>query len=186
MKLKRNILLTVLLLAILSGCQVNRNQNESQTDIPDSEQYKTQNNNQTDNTGEQQDDEQSQNLTESKIEEKLGYVFAFDKDSKSFEFELVEWITTDDAKRINELGLNPDNDMPSGFYIHSLGSVRQSYVVSDETEYQIIDWEQNGELTVTDADGFANHINGLYESKSLCWITIDNGSVISITERYVP
>ena len=118
--------------------------------------------------------------------QQLGYIYNFNADDMKFDFDVIEWINSSDTERIKELNLDPDNDMPNGFYIYNPNLSKRAYELSNNTFYEIIDWEQNGELTVIDIDGFANHINRFDENKILCWITTNKGSIIRISERYVP
>ena len=120
--------------------------------------------------------------------QELGYIYNFNTTDMNFDFDVIEWITSEDTDRMNELNLNPDDDMPGGFYIYNPDLDKQSYDISDNVEYKIIDWEKNGhgEHTAANMDEFANHINRFDVKNLLCWITINNGSVIRITEQYVP
>lgn len=116
----------------------------------------------------------------------IGYIRNFDTTNNSFEFDEIEWITLDDTDRIKELNLNSDNDLPNGFYINNPTSDTKSYTVTDETEYQIIDWNNNGEASTVDLNGFVTHINEYTDYSPPFWIVIDNNMVISIVEQYIP
>lgn len=124
-------------------------------------------------------------------EKKIGYIRNFNTTNNSFEFDEIEWITLDDTDRIKELNLNAGNDLPSGFYINNPTSDTKSYTVTDETEYQIIDWDNNGEASTVDLNGFLARINKYTDNEQTdfsppFWIVIDNNTVISIVEQYIP
>lgn len=119
-------------------------------------------------------------------EKQIGYIHNFNTTNNSFEFDEIEWVTLDDTDRIKELNLNSDNDFPNGFYINNPTSDTKSYTVTDETEYQIIDWNNNGETSTVDLNGFATHINEYTDYSPPFWIIIDNNKVISIVEQYIP
>ena len=116
----------------------------------------------------------------------IGYIRNFDTTNNSFEFDEIEWITLNDTDRIKELNLNSDNDLPNGFYINNPTSDIKSYTVTDETEYQIIDWNNNGEASTVNLNGFVTHINEYMDYSPPFWIVIDNNMVISIVEQYIP
>ncbi len=116
----------------------------------------------------------------------IGYIRNFGTTNSSFEFDEIEWITLNDTDRINELNLNSDNDLPNGFYINNPASDTKSYTVTDKTEYQIIDWNNNGEASAVDLNGFVTHINKYTDYSPPFWIVIDNNMVISIVEQYIP
>jgi len=119
-------------------------------------------------------------------EKQIGYIHNFNTTNNSFEFDEIEWVTLDDTDRIKELNLNPDNDLPNGFYINNPTPDTKSYTVTDETEYQIIDWNNNGEASTVDLNSFVTHINEYTDYSPPFWIVIDNNKVISIVEQYIP
>lgn len=119
-------------------------------------------------------------------EKQIGYIHNFNTTNNSFEFDEIEWVTLDDTDRIKELNLNLDNDFPNGFYINNPTSDTKSYTVTDETEYQIIDWNNNGEASTVDLNSFVTHINEYTDYSPPFWIVIDNNKVISIVEQYIP
>lgn len=116
----------------------------------------------------------------------IGYIRNFDTTNNSFEFDEVEWITSNDTDRIKELNLNSDSDLPNGFYINNPTSDIKNYTVTDETEYQIIDLNNNGKASTVDLNGFVTHINQYTDYSPPFWIVIDNNMVIRIVEQYIP
>ncbi|MEA4816180.1 MAG: hypothetical protein VB120_04905 [Lachnospiraceae bacterium] len=117
---------------------------------------------------------------------KIGYIRNFDSENKSFKFDEIEWITLEDTEKIKELNINPDRDMPNGFYINNAEPDTENYKVTDKTEYQIIDWDNSGEAAAVDLNGFTDHLNGYTDYTPLFWIDIDDNTALSITEQYVP
>ncbi|MDD4588403.1 MAG: M56 family metallopeptidase, partial [Heliobacteriaceae bacterium] len=49
----------------------------------------------------------------------IGYISNFKADRSSFHLDQIEWLTLDDSERIKELNINPDDDMPNGYYIYN-------------------------------------------------------------------
>jgi len=117
---------------------------------------------------------------------KIGYIYNFDIQNKSFEFDEIEWITLEDTERLKELNINSDEDMPNGFYINNEKPDTKSYNVTDKTEYWIIDWDKSGEVVNVDFNGFIDHLNKYTDYSPPFWIDIDDITVFSITEQYVP
>ncbi len=118
--------------------------------------------------------------------EKIGYILNVDTENNSIEFDEIEWITSDDTVRIRELNINPEDDMPNGFYIYNSSSDTSNYIITDETTYHIIDWTQNGKHVEVDPEDFIGFLNENNEYPIPVWITIDNNKVTSIREQYLP
>lgn len=55
--------------------------------------------------------------------------------------DTAEYITTEDSKRMAELGLTED-DMPDGYYIYNPDEQTEDYNLTDDTEYNFIDWNR--------------------------------------------
>ena len=52
---------------------------------------------------------------------------------------LVEWLTQDDEERAKALGLDINEDMPSGFYVHKT-QILETFFLDDDTKYYIDDY----------------------------------------------
>lgn len=123
----------------------------------------------------------------SKNEEKLGYIHHLNESTGDFDFDEVEWITSFDTERIEELeaqGIDIKDDMPNGFYIYNPSADRQNYQVNDATEYAIIDWHTVQQKTVSFEDFLGSYHS--YSEAPPYQIVIDNGMVIHIGEAYIP
>lgn len=116
----------------------------------------------------------------------IGNISNFDTSNNSFEFDEIERITLEDTDRIKELNLNPNIDLPSGFYINNPTSDTKIYTVTNETEYNTLDLYKNIHSAV-DVNSFVTYINEDRSGYSIpFWIVIKNNKVISIEEQYVP
>lgn len=120
--------------------------------------------------------------TESSPIEKLGYISNFNTETRSFDFDEVEWLTMNDSERIEELEIE---DMPGGFYIHNPEPDTVNCTFGDETVFSIVDWETVGNVN-TGLDEFIASYEIYSEYSPPYLIKIENGIVTEITERYVP
>lgn len=109
----------------------------------------------------------------------------------------VEIITTEDTARIEELGLDQNADLPSGYYIHNEDTEKQTFELTNKTTYTFVDFYL---LFVTDEDGdrlyttsnkeeFIRHLSNAYSDSPPAqrvpfFLEVKGGKVISITERF--
>ncbi len=119
----------------------------------------------------------------------IGFIsnFEIDKYSKpSFHLDQIEWLTSDDTERLEELNIDPDRDMPNGFYIYNPHNYPMFHQVTESTEYSIIDLE--GEVTHKSVtiEQFVKHLEQFSDFAPPFWVVTKDGYVQSITEQYVP
>ena len=88
-----------------------------------------------------------------KLENMSGYTPVLIKsfDGETMVVDPVEYITTDDTERIALLELDPEFDLPSGYYIHNETEESISLKVSGAV-FEFVDW--NRQFTKPDADLF--------------------------------
>ena len=116
----------------------------------------------------------------------IGFIsnFQIDKNSKtSFNLDPIEWLTLEDAERLKELNINPDIDMPNGFYIYNPDSHPMFFQVAEDAKYYIINWKNLSHKSVSVED-FKEYIEQ-YDLRPFIIVTKD-GYVQSIKERYKP
>lgn len=106
-------------------------------------------------------------------------------------FDFAEYITYDDKDRMAELNLT-ESDMPDGYYIYNPEEDTEEYLLTDDTVYNIIDWqrmfvkdESNIKYTTTKLDEFKQYIQSYDNSqpKMPFFVELDGENVISITEE---
>ncbi|NLC10940.1 MAG: hypothetical protein GX767_01630, partial [Firmicutes bacterium] len=119
----------------------------------------------------------------------IGFIsnFEIDKYSKpSFHLDQIEWLTSDDTKRLEELNIDPDQDMPNGFYIYNPHNYPMFHQVTEDTQYSII--ETGGEVThkTVTMEEFVEHLEHFGDFAPPFWVVTKDGYVQSITEQYVP
>lgn len=94
------------------------------------------------------------------------YVAAFLKNTteNSITVDVIEFVTSDNAERVNALGLT-EEDMPDGYYIYNPEQETIIWELNEQTVYTFIDW--NGgftgsdypeEYTTTDTEEFHRYI----------------------------
>ena len=126
----------------------------------------------------------------------IGYISGFGASgTPRVTFDPVEWITLEDADRIEALGIE-DVEMPNGYYIHNPEIEALEYEVSEAAEYRFINWgnafgggEQDGfHYSTTDRKEFDEYLD-IYSDRAVTvpfWITVREGVVQGIEEQYVP
>lgn len=123
----------------------------------------------------------------------VGYIVI---DDNTLHLDEVEVIMLEDKKRMEELELT-EQDMPNGYYIHSLDKEKGKYVLTDETTYTFVDTnllfakDADGDrlYTTTKQDEFIQHLDTSYSDsppaqKVPFFIQVKDGNVISITEKF--
>ena len=108
------------------------------------------------------------------------FISNYDPKANTIAIDEVEWVLQDNIKRINELGLNSDNDFPNGFYIYNKKIDNITKKISKDAKLLII---MGSEQKPTDKAGFAKRIK---EYKTPYVITIKSDTIVKIAEQYVP
>ncbi|MEK5254350.1 M56 family metallopeptidase [Paenibacillus sp. FSL F4-0125] len=114
-----------------------------------------------------------------------GYVLNLSLENNSFDFDNIEWLTMKDSARFKGLNINPDDDMPNGFYILNKYTFTDPLKVTDETKYSIVDANVGAHKEVSKQE-FIEYFKRYTDFVPPCVITTRDGYVTSITERYVP
>ncbi|MCL6603528.1 MAG: M56 family metallopeptidase [Paenibacillus sp.] len=120
----------------------------------------------------------------SPVSERLGYVSGLSLNQSILNFDNAEWLTVnEDPARLRKLGIDPEDDMPGGFYILNKYAVKDPLDLADEAQYAIIDGAELKEVGKAD---FVNRLDLMTEFGMLCTITTQNGKIIRVEERYLP
>lgn len=112
-------------------------------------------------------------------------------------FDQVEIVTSEDTERIEELSLDEQADYPSGYCIINEKSECQTFTITDETEYEFVDFEldfvkdEEGDrlYTTKQKDEFLKHLGKrndmeLEKQQIPLIIEVQDGKVIRITEKF--
>jgi beta-lactamase regulating signal transducer with metallopeptidase domain len=115
----------------------------------------------------------------------MGYVFNLSLENHSFDFDNIEWLTMEDSARFKGLNINPDEDMPSGFYILNKYTYTDPLEVTEDTRYSIVD-ANAGALKEVSKQEFIEYFKQYTDFVPPCVITTKDGYVTSIAEKYIP
>ncbi len=120
----------------------------------------------------------------------IGYISNFEIEELSkpfFHLDQIEWLTWEDADRLKELNIDPDKDMPSGFYIHNPNSYPMYFQVTDDTEYNILIWSESVTHESVSIEEFKDYLeDGYSDFMPPFRVVTKDGYVTSITEQYLP
>ncbi|WP_054251487.1 M56 family metallopeptidase [Neofamilia massiliensis] len=118
----------------------------------------------------------------------LGYIeeVKTDQDNMSdlIHVTLVEWLTQDDEERAKALGLDINEDMPSGFYVNKT-QILETFFLDDDTKYYIGDYILSSQADPSVSKKvFIDYVKAnkdvLFEIYSI------GGKAIKIQEAYLP
>lgn len=118
----------------------------------------------------------------------LGYIeeVKTDQDNMSdlIHVTLVEWLTLEDEERAKALGLDINEDMPSGFYINKT-QILETFFLDDDTKYYIGDYILSSQADPSVSkkvliDYVKANKDALFEIYSI------GGKTIKIQEAYLP
>lgn len=115
-----------------------------------------------------------------------GYIRTSDLNNRRIGFDQVEWLTDQDGERLKRLGIDPERDMPNGFYILNKYDVIDPYEVNTGAVYEIQDLEAPGTLKPVTAAELTEHLSRQSGTEALYAITTQDGRVTRITEQYLP
>lgn len=97
----------------------------------------------------------------------------------------------EDTDRLEELNLDVNNDLPGGFYLYNEAVEPISVPIADTAQFTYLD-ENNFAEVKTDYAGFKEHYANIQnKSEELSSttpydITIKDGEITVVSERYVP
>ncbi|MDD2401915.1 MAG: M56 family metallopeptidase [Clostridia bacterium] len=115
----------------------------------------------------------------------MGYISNFKADNSSFHLDQVEWVTDDDAERLRELNINPD-ELNNGFYIYNPANYPMYCQVTEQTQYSIITWDDDMSFKSITREEFIKYLEQYSDYVPPFRIITKDGYVQSITEQYVP
>jgi hypothetical protein len=123
----------------------------------------------------------------------FGHIYFNDSANPSaFSFEAVEWVGFNQVERIAELGLNPDDDLPNGFYLYVPPVDQIKMQITDATRYFIIDAAKKPVSEVGYEEvGKQEFLVYQYQTPSFAsvtpyWVEVKDGYVTVIAQQYLP
>ena len=119
----------------------------------------------------------------------MAYVKSFDTGSGALVIDPIEWITKEDTERIKELGLKFDygfDDFPDGHYIYNPSQETETLKLTKDARLFMIKRGSSGPEgnEQVSLEQFAQRIK--QEDSYPYQLTLENGEVSELQERYVP
>lgn len=103
-----------------------------------------------------------------------------------FHLDQIAWLTFADSERLRKLNIDPDKDMPNGFYIHNPQRDYTYCEVTEQTQYFIINWEVGAVHRQVNKEEFIQHLEQYKDFTPPFRVVTKGGFVQNITEQYVP
>ena len=128
------------------------------------------------------------NAADENTEEILAYIKSYDATGGQITFDPIEWVTSQDTKRMKELGLTKE-DMPNGFHIYNPSEQTQSLKLGKNVEFQVLypDGDYNAEgARLAGEEQFQLYLSQSQGTVAPYRLTVQNGEVLKIEEQYVP
>ncbi len=118
---------------------------------------------------------------------RMCYIKSYDEKTGTVTLDPIEWITSEDKSRIQELKL--DGDFPDGYYIYNPTVETEKIKLSENAKISLIQWNaQNvAESDVqTDAAGLGKRLAEDGARSFPYEYTVSDGKIIALREQYVP
>ncbi len=121
--------------------------------------------------------------TKEATSDKLAYIVDFELSTKSLIIDEVEWIEESDKERIKELGLDVEKDLPTGFMIYDETQKAESIKLAENAEFFLVNHENIAKPKQVEEKEFISYLavgKGPYD------LTIEDGQVVKVSEKYTP
>lgn len=118
-----------------------------------------------------------------------GFISDFEPEESprpSFHLDQIEWLTLEDTERLEELSINPEHEMPGGFYIYNPVNYPMYHQVTEDTTYNIIEYGEEMIFKEVSMEAFAEYLEQFSDFAPPFWVTTKDGYVQDITEQYIP
>ena len=114
----------------------------------------------------------------------IAYIRSADPQTGVLQVEPVEWLTIEDQARLDELGLDADRDLPSGFYVHETGD--SFHFVADPSVTIQLGVQLGSPLSApATPEQFYERVDQ-WDGRMLARIYEKDGQVQAILEQYTP
>ena len=115
--------------------------------------------------------------------EVYGYITEINDENSKIYIDECEFLGLDDVERLEELGLDPDRDLPSAFYIHNPDETPHSYEFNESTRYVIYTYYDEYKEELVEKSRFSSRIPVKYRFYLL---KIFNNTVLEASEVLTP
>jgi beta-lactamase regulating signal transducer with metallopeptidase domain len=112
----------------------------------------------------------------------ISFIKDYNQQTRMLTFDEIEWITLEDKKRIQELGLNADL-FPNGYYIYNDSEEENRLKMADDAKIYVVNWNDLENPVLTDVNGFTRRMD---EYEAPYHLTIKDDVIIEILEQYRP
>lgn len=115
----------------------------------------------------------------------IGYITKLNLEEDIFHLDKAELLGLQDVERLEELNIDPEMDMPSGFYVYNPHSYPDGLVLSKETEYLLLQPPNFNTHTVASKVDLVEYLREVTYDPLFNIYTKD-GYVTKIEEQYLP
>lgn len=113
----------------------------------------------------------------------LCFIKNYDQKTEELTFDEIEWVLHEDAKRVQELGLDADQDFPNGYYIYNESEQESTSKVADNVKVYIVNRNDLANPLLTNVKGLTKR---MAEYEAPYHLTIKDGVIVEILEQYRP
>lgn len=115
--------------------------------------------------------------------EKLAFISEFVLSTKSLTIDEVEWIEESDTERIEELGLDVEKDLPTGYIIFNAIKQPVDVKVAEDAKFYIVNPESLSEPKEANEKEFISYLMGV---PGPYYVTIEDDMIVRVEEKYRP
>ena len=115
--------------------------------------------------------------------EQLAFISEFDLSTRSLTIDEVEWIEESDTERIEELGLDVEKDLPTGYTIYNAIKQPVDVKLAEDAEFYIVNPESPSEPKSANEKEFISYLMGV---AGPYYVTIEDNSIVKVVEKYRP
>ena len=127
-------------------------------------------------------EEETPKVTETPSEQ-LFIINNYELSSKNLVLDEVEWIEETNTDRIEELGLDVEKDLPTGFMIYNETEEEVSVNLAEDAEFFLVNQENPSEPRAVDAKEFISYLLAV---KGPYYVKVKDDVVVKIEEKYMP
>ena len=115
--------------------------------------------------------------------EQLFIINNYELSTRNLVLDEVEWIEETNTDRIEELGLDVEKDLPTGFVIYNETEEEVSMNLAEDTEFLLVNQENPSEPRAVDEKEFISYLLAV---KGPYYVKVKDDVVVKIEEKYMP
>ena len=129
------------------------------------------------------DEVAKEEATEEATGEQLAFISEFDLSTRSLTIDEVEWIEESDTERIEELELDVEKDLPTGYTIYNAIKQPVDVKLAEDAEFYIVNPESPSEPKSANEKEFISYLMGV---AGPYYVTIEEDTIVKVEEKYRP